>query len=133
MGRPHGCGHRADRDGLVQLQERASSSDSLPSSVAGKGHDSDINSDQDKAKDCNGQVVPKITLQRSDTVIEVGASSAPAIPEGAHPHQPPEGTGLCPLRYGLGPTSLFGVPTLHPEVSPDHSLLSACCVIQSME
>ncbi|TRZ09477.1 hypothetical protein HGM15179_017628 [Zosterops borbonicus] len=52
------------------LQERASSSDSLPSSVAGKGHNSDLNSDQDKAKDCNGQVVPKITLQRSNTVVD---------------------------------------------------------------
>ncbi|KAM4756649.1 sodium channel protein type 4 subunit alpha [Cyanocitta cristata] len=59
------------------LQERTSSSDSLPSSVAGKGHDSDLNSDQDKAKDCNGQVVPKITLQRSDTVIDFNPTYEP--------------------------------------------------------
>lgn len=68
----------------MQLQERTSSSDSLPSSVAGKGHDSDLNSDQDKAKDCNGQVVPKITLQRSNTVVDVGAIPAPAIPGCPH-------------------------------------------------
>lgn len=128
MGCPHGCGHRGDR--VVQLQERSSSSNSLPSSVAGKGHDSDLNSDQDKAKDCNGQVVPKITLQRADTVVDVGASPAPAIPEGAHP---PEGPGLCPPCCGLGPTRLFGVPTLHSEVSPDHSLFFACSAFQSME
>ncbi|XP_019135475.2 sodium channel protein type 4 subunit alpha [Corvus cornix cornix] len=60
-----------------QLQERTSSSDSLPSSVAGKGHDSDLNSDQDKAKDCNGQVVPKITLQRSNTVIDFNPTYEP--------------------------------------------------------
>uniref|UniRef100_A0A8V0ZVT0 Sodium channel protein n=1 Tax=Gallus gallus TaxID=9031 RepID=A0A8V0ZVT0_CHICK len=53
-----------------QLQDRQSSSSSLHSSAAGKKSDSDLNSDQDKAKDCNGQVVPKVVLQRSATVIE---------------------------------------------------------------
>ncbi|XP_031412911.1 sodium channel protein type 4 subunit alpha isoform X1 [Meleagris gallopavo] len=53
-----------------QLQDKQSSSSSLQSSVAGKKSDSDLNSDQDKAKDCNGQVVPKVVLQRSATVIE---------------------------------------------------------------
>ncbi|NWI76070.1 SCN2A protein, partial [Dryoscopus gambensis] len=67
----------AGGDGVVQLQEHTSSSDSLPSSVAGKGHDSDLNSDQDKAKDCNGQVVPKITLQRSDTVVDFNPAYEP--------------------------------------------------------
>ncbi|XP_076212696.1 sodium channel protein type 4 subunit alpha [Aptenodytes patagonicus] len=51
------------------LQDRRSSSGSLPSSVAEKERDSDLNSDQDKAKDCNGQVVPKVVLERSATVI----------------------------------------------------------------
>uniref|UniRef100_A0A8C3KT32 Sodium channel protein n=1 Tax=Calidris pygmaea TaxID=425635 RepID=A0A8C3KT32_9CHAR len=58
---------------LLQLQERRSSSGSLPSSVAEKDHDSDFNSDQDKAKDCNGQVVPKVVLERSATVVDVRA------------------------------------------------------------
>uniref|UniRef100_A0A8B9ZHS4 Sodium channel protein n=2 Tax=Anatinae TaxID=2068716 RepID=A0A8B9ZHS4_ANAPL len=35
-----------------------------------KKSDSDLNSDQDKAKDCNGRVVPKVVLERSATVIE---------------------------------------------------------------
>ncbi|KFP40279.1 Sodium channel protein type 2 subunit alpha, partial [Chlamydotis macqueenii] len=30
-----------------------------------------LNSDQDNAKDCNGQVVPKVVLERSATVVEV--------------------------------------------------------------
>ncbi|XP_048170612.1 sodium channel protein type 4 subunit alpha [Corvus hawaiiensis] len=67
-----------------QLQERTSSSDSLPSSVAGKGHDSDLNSDQDKAKDCNGQVVPKITLQRSNTVIDFNPTYEPEKSDLSH-------------------------------------------------
>ncbi|KFV56607.1 Sodium channel protein type 2 subunit alpha, partial [Gavia stellata] len=54
-------------------EDRRSSSDSLPSSVAEKERDSDLNSDQDKAKDCNGQVVPKVVLERSATVIDVRA------------------------------------------------------------
>lgn len=58
---------------MLQLQDRQSSSSSLQSSVAGKKSDSDLNSDQDKAKDCNGQLVPKVVLQRSATVIEVRA------------------------------------------------------------
>ena len=62
---------------LLQLQDKQSSSSSLQSSVAGKKSDSDLNSDQDKAKDCNGQVVPKVVLQRSATVIEVRALSLP--------------------------------------------------------
>ncbi|XP_062490733.1 sodium channel protein type 4 subunit alpha isoform X1 [Pezoporus occidentalis] len=52
------------------LQDRRSSSSSLPSSVAEKERDSDLNSDQDKAKDCNGQVIPKVVLQRSATVVD---------------------------------------------------------------
>ncbi|KAM9215118.1 sodium channel protein type 4 subunit alpha [Leptosomus discolor] len=52
------------------LQDRRSSGGSLPSSVAEKERDSDLNSDQDKAKDCNGQVVPKVVLQRSATVVD---------------------------------------------------------------
>ncbi|XP_009869724.1 PREDICTED: sodium channel protein type 7 subunit alpha [Apaloderma vittatum] len=52
------------------LQDRRSSSDSLPSSLAEKERDSEPNSDQEKAKDCNGQVVPKIRLERSASVIE---------------------------------------------------------------
>ncbi|XP_059725400.1 sodium channel protein type 4 subunit alpha isoform X1 [Haemorhous mexicanus] len=66
------------------LQERSSSSNSLQSSVAGKGHDSDLNSDQDKAKDCNGQVVPKITLQRSDTVVDFNPTHEPEKPDLNH-------------------------------------------------
>lgn len=50
--------------------------------------------------------------------------SLPLPSLGAHTDQTPEGTALCPPRFGLGPTSLFGVPTLHPEVPPDHSLFS---------
>ncbi|XP_040392961.1 sodium channel protein type 4 subunit alpha [Cygnus olor] len=53
-----------------QLQDRRSSSGSLRSSTAEKKSDSDLNSDQDKAKDCNGRVVPKVVLERSATVIE---------------------------------------------------------------
>ncbi|XP_032058577.1 sodium channel protein type 4 subunit alpha [Aythya fuligula] len=53
-----------------QLQDRRSSSGSLHSSTAEKKSDSDLNSDQDKAKDCNGRVVPKVVLERSATVIE---------------------------------------------------------------
>uniref|UniRef100_A0A8V5H3C6 Sodium channel protein n=1 Tax=Melopsittacus undulatus TaxID=13146 RepID=A0A8V5H3C6_MELUD len=52
------------------LQDRRSSSSSLPSSVAEKEQDSELNSDQDKAKDCNGQVIPKVVLQRSATVVD---------------------------------------------------------------
>ncbi|KAM6399317.1 sodium channel protein type 4 subunit alpha [Rhynochetos jubatus] len=52
------------------LQDRRFSSGSLPSSTAEKERDSDLNSDQDKAKDCNGQVVPKVVLERSATVID---------------------------------------------------------------
>uniref|UniRef100_A0A8B9FI39 Sodium channel protein n=1 Tax=Amazona collaria TaxID=241587 RepID=A0A8B9FI39_9PSIT len=51
------------------LQDQRSSSSSLPSSMAEKERDSDLNSDQDKAKDCNGQVIPKVVLQRSATVV----------------------------------------------------------------
>uniref|UniRef100_A0A8C3CQY6 Sodium channel protein n=1 Tax=Cairina moschata TaxID=8855 RepID=A0A8C3CQY6_CAIMO len=53
-----------------QLQDRRSSSGSPHSSTAERKSDSDLNSDQDKAKDCNGQVVPKVVLERSATVIE---------------------------------------------------------------
>ncbi|XP_074018778.1 sodium channel protein type 4 subunit alpha [Numenius arquata] len=59
------------------LQERRSSSGSLPSSVAEKERDSDLNSDQDKAKDCNGQVVPKVVLERSATVIDFNPTNEP--------------------------------------------------------
>ncbi|KAM6334236.1 LOW QUALITY PROTEIN: sodium channel protein type 4 subunit alpha [Alca torda] len=59
------------------LQERRSSSGSLPSSVAEKERDSDLNSDQDKAKDCNGQVVPKVVLERSATVIDFNPTHEP--------------------------------------------------------
>ncbi|XP_059686445.1 sodium channel protein type 4 subunit alpha [Gavia stellata] len=59
------------------LQDRRSSSDSLPSSVAEKERDSDLNSDQDKAKDCNGQVVPKVVLERSATVIDFNPANEP--------------------------------------------------------
>ncbi|XP_074418088.1 sodium channel protein type 4 subunit alpha [Larus michahellis] len=59
------------------LQERRSSSSSLPSSVAEKERDSDLNSDQDKAKDCNGQVVPKVVLERSATVIDFNPTPEP--------------------------------------------------------
>ncbi|XP_063210561.1 sodium channel protein type 4 subunit alpha isoform X3 [Chroicocephalus ridibundus] len=59
------------------LQERRSSSSSLPSSVAEKGRDSDLNSDQDKAKDCNGQVVPKVVLERSATVVDFNPTPEP--------------------------------------------------------
>ncbi|XP_068274829.1 sodium channel protein type 4 subunit alpha isoform X2 [Nyctibius grandis] len=52
------------------LQERRSSSGSLPSSVAEKERDSDLNGDQDKVKNCNGQVVPKVVLERSATVVD---------------------------------------------------------------
>ncbi|XP_010226082.1 PREDICTED: sodium channel protein type 4 subunit alpha [Tinamus guttatus] len=55
-----------------QLQDRRSSGSSLPSSTAVKKSDSDqgLSSDQDKTKDCNGQVVPKVVLERSATVID---------------------------------------------------------------
>ncbi|KAM6312162.1 sodium channel protein type 4 subunit alpha [Podargus strigoides] len=59
------------------LQDRRSSSGSLPSSMAQKEHDSDPNSDQDKAKDCNGRVVPKVVLERSATVIEFHPTNEP--------------------------------------------------------
>ncbi|KAM9657449.1 sodium channel protein type 4 subunit alpha isoform 1-T1 [Morphnus guianensis] len=59
------------------LQDQRSSSGSLPSSTAEKERDSDLNSDQDKAKDCNGQVVPKIKLERSATVIDCNPSNEP--------------------------------------------------------
>ncbi|XP_009642504.1 sodium channel protein type 4 subunit alpha [Egretta garzetta] len=59
------------------LQERQSSSGSLPSSAAEKERDSDLNSDQDKAKDCNGQVVPKVVLERSATVIGFNPTNEP--------------------------------------------------------
>uniref|UniRef100_A0A8C0BHE7 Sodium channel protein n=1 Tax=Buteo japonicus TaxID=224669 RepID=A0A8C0BHE7_9AVES len=60
--------HQAEQEKM--LQDQRSSSGSLPSSVAEKERDSDLNSDQDKAKDCNGQVVPRIKLERSATVID---------------------------------------------------------------
>ncbi|KAJ7427817.1 hypothetical protein WISP_03671 [Willisornis vidua] len=69
------------------LQDRHSSSDSLPSTVAQKEqkeHDSDLNSDQDKAKDCNGRVIPKITLQRSDTVIDFNPTFDAEKPDHNH-------------------------------------------------
>ncbi|XP_075379132.1 sodium channel protein type 4 subunit alpha isoform X2 [Mycteria americana] len=59
------------------LQDRRSSSGSLPSSAAKKERDSDLNSDQDKAKDCNGQVVPKVVLERSATVIGFNPTNEP--------------------------------------------------------
>ncbi|KAM6233562.1 sodium channel protein type 4 subunit alpha [Spheniscus humboldti] len=59
------------------LQDRRSSSGSLPSSMAEKERDSDLNSDQDKAKDCNGQVVPKVVLERSATVIGFNPTNEP--------------------------------------------------------
>ncbi|XP_042742480.1 sodium channel protein type 4 subunit alpha [Lagopus leucura] len=67
-----------------QLQDRQSSSSSLQSSVAGKKSDSDLNSDQDKAKDCNGQVVPKVVLQRSATVIEFNPANEPEKSDSNH-------------------------------------------------
>ncbi|KAK4808374.1 hypothetical protein QYF61_002611 [Mycteria americana] len=65
--------------GCIQssLQDRRSSSGSLPSSAAKKERDSDLNSDQDKAKDCNGQVVPKVVLERSATVIGFNPTNEP--------------------------------------------------------
>uniref|UniRef100_A0A663MWB5 Sodium channel protein n=1 Tax=Athene cunicularia TaxID=194338 RepID=A0A663MWB5_ATHCN len=65
------------RRGLLQLQDRRSSGSSLPSSTAEKERDSDLNSDQDKAKNCNGQVVPKVVLQRSATVIDFNPTNEP--------------------------------------------------------
>ncbi|XP_010115173.1 PREDICTED: sodium channel protein type 4 subunit alpha [Chlamydotis macqueenii] len=59
------------------LQDRRSSSGSLPSNVAKKEHESDLNSDQDNAKDCNGQVVPKVVLERSATVVEFNPTNEP--------------------------------------------------------
>ncbi|XP_050767569.1 sodium channel protein type 4 subunit alpha [Gymnogyps californianus] len=59
------------------LQDRRSSSGSPPSSVAEKERDSDVHSDQDKAKDCNGQVVPKVMLERSATVIGFNPTNEP--------------------------------------------------------
>uniref|UniRef100_A0A8C8B4I9 Sodium channel protein n=1 Tax=Otus sunia TaxID=257818 RepID=A0A8C8B4I9_9STRI len=59
------------------LQDRRSSSGSLPSSTAEKEHDSDLNSDQDKAKNCNGRVVPKVVLERSATVIDFNPTNEP--------------------------------------------------------
>ncbi|XP_009462915.1 PREDICTED: sodium channel protein type 4 subunit alpha [Nipponia nippon] len=59
------------------LQDRRSSSGSLPRNVAEKECDSDLNSDQDKAKDCNGQVVPKVVLERSATVIGFNPTNEP--------------------------------------------------------
>uniref|UniRef100_A0A669QGE2 Sodium channel protein n=1 Tax=Phasianus colchicus TaxID=9054 RepID=A0A669QGE2_PHACC len=67
-----------------QLQDKQSSSSSLQSSVAGKKSDSDLNSDQDKAKDCNGQVVPKVVLQRSATVIEFNPANEPEKSDSNH-------------------------------------------------
>ncbi|XP_048782694.1 sodium channel protein type 4 subunit alpha [Lagopus muta] len=67
-----------------QLQDRQSSSSSLQSSVAGKKSDSDLNSDQDKAKDCNGQLVPKVVLQRSATVIEFNPANEPEKSDSNH-------------------------------------------------
>lgn len=55
------------------MQDRQSSSSSLPSRVAEKEGDSDLNSDQEKAKDGKGQVVPKVVLERQATVIDVRA------------------------------------------------------------
>ncbi|KAM6041977.1 sodium channel protein type 4 subunit alpha [Chlamydotis macqueenii] len=59
------------------LQDRRSSSGSLPSNVAKKEHESDLNSDQDNTKDCNGQVVPKVVLERSATVVEFNPTNEP--------------------------------------------------------
>nr|XP_021151261.1 sodium channel protein type 4 subunit alpha [Columba livia] len=59
--------HQEEQEKL--LQDRQSSSGSLPSGVAEKEGDSDLNSDQEKAKDGKGQVVPKVVLERQATVI----------------------------------------------------------------
>ncbi|XP_074892324.1 sodium channel protein type 4 subunit alpha isoform X2 [Buteo buteo] len=67
--------HQAEQEKM--LQDQRSSSGSLPSSVAEKERDSDLNSDQDKAKDCNGQVVPRIKLERSATVIDFNPGNEP--------------------------------------------------------
>ncbi|XP_015741030.1 sodium channel protein type 4 subunit alpha [Coturnix japonica] len=78
-----------------QLQDRQSSSSSLHSSAAGKKSDSDLNSDQDKAKDCNGQVVPKVVLQRSATVIEFNPANEPEKSDSNHlTVGNPDGPGL---------------------------------------
>ncbi|XP_010018959.1 PREDICTED: sodium channel protein type 4 subunit alpha [Nestor notabilis] len=66
------------------LRSRRSSSSSLPSSVAEKEQDSDLNSDQDKAKDCNGQVIPKVVLQRSATVVDFNPNDDPEKPDHNH-------------------------------------------------
>ncbi|OXB69634.1 UNVERIFIED_CONTAM: hypothetical protein H355_005436, partial [Colinus virginianus] len=68
----------------LQLQDRQSSSSSLHSSAAGKKSDSDLNSEQDKAKDCNGQVVPRVVLQRSATVIEFNPANEPEKSDSNH-------------------------------------------------
>ncbi|KAM6189989.1 sodium channel protein type 4 subunit alpha [Sarcoramphus papa] len=66
------------------LQDRRSSSGSPPSSVAEKERDSDVHSDQDKAKDCNGQVVPKVMLERSATVIGFNPTNEPEKSDHSH-------------------------------------------------
>uniref|UniRef100_A0A672UPC9 Sodium channel protein n=1 Tax=Strigops habroptila TaxID=2489341 RepID=A0A672UPC9_STRHB len=66
------------------LQDRRSSSSSPPSSVVEKERDSDLNSDQDKAKDCNGQVIPKVVLQRSATVVGFNPANDPEKPDHNH-------------------------------------------------
>ncbi|KAM6295394.1 sodium channel protein type 4 subunit alpha isoform 2-T2 [Aegotheles albertisi] len=66
------------------LQDRRSSGGSLPSSLAENEHDSDLNSDQDKAKDCNGQVIPKVVLQRSASVTDFNPPNELEKPDHNH-------------------------------------------------
>ncbi|XP_051496239.1 sodium channel protein type 4 subunit alpha isoform X1 [Apus apus] len=66
------------------LQDRRSSSGSLPSSLAEKEPDSDLNSDQEKVQDCNGQVVPRLVLQRSATIIQFNPPNEPEKPDHNH-------------------------------------------------
>lgn len=89
------------------MQDRRSSSGSPHSSTAERKSDSDLNSDQDKAKDCNGQVVPKVVLERSATVIEVRAPSQPSHP--AECSTAAAVQGVMPQR---NPKALLQVPTL---------------------
>lgn len=96
--------------------------------MAEKERDSDLNSDQDKAKDCNGQVVPKVVLERSATVIGVRARFCLCHPlRVPTPINPGGGDRLVPSLLWVGSYKPFCgppvVPMLHPKVSPDHALL----------
>lgn len=55
----------------LQLQEQAENESIIVEEKKKGESDQEAQSDQDGPKDCNGRVIPRLVLERSDTVDEV--------------------------------------------------------------